>query len=168
MKGNNKCIDKRSNPRFKVGVDNFILATLRTFIITTPPTVVWSILFSQDFCYLSLHFYFHVKNWGTSYFHAITEERLEWLIHIFCGRCGVTRGRSLSKTMGVPHPRWLLWRPYWKSNKCTWTNGSSELKFLSWVDLVRIHDIIPRFWFDLFFKVLEVKVQYELQSWHVL
>jgi hypothetical protein len=42
------------------------------------------------------------------------------------------------------------------------TNGSIELKFLSWVDQVRIHDIIPGFSFDLLFEVTEVKVEHEL------
>jgi hypothetical protein len=56
-----------------------------------------------------------------------------------------TRGRSLSKTRGVTHPRWLLWRPYWKHKNCyySWTNGLIESQLC--VDLVRIHDIIPGF-----------------------
>jgi hypothetical protein len=67
-------------------------------------------------------------------FRAITEEPFEWLVQIFCGRCGVTRGKSLSHTRGVLHPRWLLRWPYWIHKKChySWTNGSIESKFLIW------------------------------------
>jgi hypothetical protein len=62
-------------------------------------------------------------NWRTS---RVTDP------NFLCGRCGVTRGRGLSKTSDIPHPRWLLWWPYWKHKKhyYSWTNGSVESKFV--------------------------------------
>jgi hypothetical protein len=61
-----------------------------------------------------------------------------WLNHVSSGwfKFSVVGVGSLSKTRAVPHPRWLLQQPYWKHKKCyySWTNGSIELKFLSWVE----------------------------------